>query len=63
MFFDYFSTVYANGNARVNDVPLPIFSDLPNNVAFSSENVSVGLSGLKSVISVSPDGISGLFFV
>lgn len=61
LFSDYFSTVYATGNARVHDVPLPTFSDLPNNVAFSLEDISVGLSRLKNINSVGPDGLSGYF--
>lgn len=62
LFSSYFSSVYTSEVIDLdppNDISLNF--DLPNNIIFSEDDVFRGLSALRNVQSIGPDGLPGEF--
>lgn len=62
MFASYFKSVYSCEviNDDISDLMVPFF-DLPNNIYFTVDDVFQGLSTLRGIKTVGPDGLSGTF--
>lgn len=61
LFYNYFSLFYTKGNVNISTISFHSFSDLSNNVIFSLDDVFVGLSSLKDINCVGPDGLFAYF--